>query len=1240
MADTATTRRRGTAAAAQPESSPPLLPVCDTVSGRKAASDPTEAIGHYERLADHLWLPPQVRQLAEDVFTEIRGGRTRWASVSGPYGYGKTAAGIAVWQHARQQGFTAVPPLSCSNFDELAQGIAALTSALHPQRLSRIDRLFRRVWERGLDEAVQADARRYEVPARKVRRMLQDKIQAGQISLDGQCHRLVEFLSELGRLALTWSGGLVVVLDELQQLLGPLDTRSVIQFREFVWGLRTEQSPCGVVVCLDAMLEARLARWAADLLHRIRESGPTLQLAEVYTSEFPRWLWGRLTTANGSPARADGGSLSAAVLRSLGQFVERPDLANGPRTVVDVFCRAIARYHATRSPYDVHDLVADLHDGVFRYFGEGAPVQRTLTELLKDDWLGADRDRATLVRTLAAFPRGCPPEVAVQVLGSPTRLAEVEAELFGPLLVRLPEGIALERLQQVRRPVSDWEQVLARCWDTLPAQDSLLAHAPDMVWRVLAARLFTESPGADAHWERTSDDSVTALTGWRFLRGSFDEDFPQRDLAVWIGTGGPTEWPDAIDLAVALVCDPSATAEASSTLDAGHPTPRLTLRLPLLRPLGPYVPSELERYHKYLQPEPFRPLTVIAAVHEIEAVAGRREPAGRDGGPDADGPPPELQSFVNITMSFMLGELLQGRVNLGPKSSVTQRGLELMRALFSAACRGKFPEYRTLFTHHHWTELLATYRKALRAESTSDPQRRGEEAVTGQKSDLLRMLFAQKSAAAGDSYLRLLGPLVDVSGSAGDFSVRLALHPGETLALDYLRRAGRKRAVPLSAVQEALRHAGYLAVEAETIVGLLTDRGFVAAVAGGLRPVVADRAEREQALQEIGSLSVRLTALLGDEEVPGVPEGQSLALLWAHLDQLRGLLRQTLGSLTQRLEGQGRSLRDQLGTVRAEIVPGEWGTSDVATHLRGIAKLLGRTRDSLVRGLEREAGKIDDELAAAREDGEEWAVACRKRSASFERIWRDLEQRVTEFLGQAGALRAWLPLNDRLASLSALGTKLSESDPAVGRSVRELVADLRERFATDHWAPVHDHAGVGSRLSQLEVQAQGLVFSSVQAYLRELDTLRTRFSDFLAGPAPTVVLGANAEAPPFARLYAWATEHFESAAALLRTRRGRNQPWRHPTRKSQAWADIDAQLSRALAAARSAPDFAAACRVGDLLLLMRQGFLVAAADRGQAVYEGPDGAVALGDVGRLLAEGKVRVRVEWLSLSDSDGEVS
>src|SRR5438874_1932744 len=157
MAEPKTTRRREEKQTR--EAAPPLLPVCDTVSGQKAADDPAGAIHHYEELAHQLWLPPRVQQLADSVLGEVRGGRTRWASISGPYGYGKTAAGIAVWRHVREQGFTGIPPLSCSSFDELAQGVAALASALHPEAGTRIEKLFRQVWDRGLNEAVQADSR-------------------------------------------------------------------------------------------------------------------------------------------------------------------------------------------------------------------------------------------------------------------------------------------------------------------------------------------------------------------------------------------------------------------------------------------------------------------------------------------------------------------------------------------------------------------------------------------------------------------------------------------------------------------------------------------------------------------------------------------------------------------------------------------------------------------------------------------------------------------------------------------------------------------------------------------------------------------------------------------------------------------------------------------------------------------------------------------------------------------------
>ncbi len=937
MADTTTSKRCTEKDRAAGPPAAPLLPVCDTVSGYSASQDAQAAIRHYGRLAEQLWLPPLVRDVADGILGHIRAGRTRWASISGPYGYGKTAAGVTVWRHAQSQGFTAIPPLSCSNFDEFAQGVAAVAAALHPEGRTAIEKLFRRVWERGLDDAVQGDARRYQLPVRSVRKLLQDKLQAGQLSLDGQCHRLVEFLSELGRLTTRWSHGLLVVMDEVQQLLGPLDTRAVIQFREFVWGMRTEQSPCGIVVCLDAMLEARLARWAADLLHRIRESGPTLQLTDVYSREFPGWLWGQLTTANGVPARASGGSLTDDVLLSLGQFVERPDLANGPRTVVDVFCRAIVRFGETRTPYGVNDLVADLHGGVFRYFGEGAPVQRILAELLADEWVTADADRASLVRTLAVFPRGCPTHIAAGAIGSSRRLAKARTDLFGPLLVDLPEGLALERLQQVRRLVADWEHVLARCWDTLPAQDGLLAHAPDMLWRVLGPRLFPKAPGAEAHWERTSNDSVAALTGWRFLRGSFDDAFPQRDLGVWVGAGSPPDWPRDVDLAIALICDAAADGEAVASVHVDGTVPQITVRLPLLRPL-PFVPSEVEKYRKYLQPEPFRALTILAAVHELESVAGRpADPEPTDGA--ASGPAP----FVTIAVEFLIREIIQGEVNLGPRHRVKQRGIELIRALFSAGCRAKYPEYQTLATHHHWADFIATYRSALKSQTLTDPQRQGQAAIEAAKAPLMRLLFGQKSTAAGDSLLRVLGPLVEWSGSAEAFSVRLPLHPGESIALEYLRATARKRAVPRTAVHETLRHRGYLLVESEAILGLLADRGLVAELSsGGVRPIVADRSERDAALQEIVAATARLRALQG--EAPPLPQEGSLRELWAQLEHVRNRLNEVVAERIATVEAHGKRLRGLIGSVRADTLPETWTATAVASHLGGIGKLLGARR--------------------------------------------------------------------------------------------------------------------------------------------------------------------------------------------------------------------------------------------------------------------------------------------------------
>jgi len=211
---------------------------------------------------------------------------------------------------------------------------------------------------------------------------------------------------------------------------------------------------------------------------------------------------------------------------------------------------------------------------------------------------------------------------------------------------------------------------------------------------------------------------------------------------------------------------------------------------------------------------------------------------------------------------------------------------------------------------------------------------------------------------------------------------------------------------------------------------------------------------------------------------------------------------------------------------------------------------------------------------------------------------------------------------------------LSESDPAIQRLFDNLAIKLRESLATGNWAPVHGHLDVGNRLAGLEANIQRLLFSRIKAHLGELDSLRVRYGDFLSGLAPfvgTEMGGDAAGESSFTAMYEWVLKNFSVTSQRLRARRSAGSPWNHPTRKSQSWTDLDGQLTRALSAARESPTYATVTKLGDLLLLARQGFLVAAsADGDEVVCEGAGSAHHLSELSGLIAEGKVRVRVEWI----------
>lgn len=1219
-----------------------LLPISDTVNGSRARECPADVLAHYERLSGRLWLPPQLDAFGNAVFDGIGGGRTTWASLTGPYGFGKTAAGILLWQQARKAGFLAIPPLSCTNYDEFAAGVAALAAEQLPKEKARVEKLYGEIWTGGIERIAKAEAERHDIPVRKLRKVFADQLEHGRWAPDGHSHRLVEFLARLGQLSCRSSRGLVVIVDELQQLLGPLDVSSLSRLREFVWGMRTEQSPCGVILTLDTQLEARLAHWAADLLHRVREDSPALQMTAVFNRDFPLWLWERLSTPNGRPGKVlPASAVSAAVLESLGQFVERPDLANGPRTVIDVFNRAVDHFHERGESYGVLDLVDDIHQGRFRFFGEGAPVQRILTQLLSDAWIEEDAVRRSLVRTLAAYPRGCPEPVVHTHVGNGRKLKAARDQLFGPLLVELPGGLALEQLQQVSRGGSSWENALARCWDSMPAVSALAEVVPELVTRVLLPRLFPGLGRPAGEWVLLEADARTAVSGFQRLRGSFDPAYPAREIAVWVGQQEPTQWLEDADLCISFVCvpqtDPSVQPKAEVANLEG--TPRIIFTVPALVPMDSSVPDEIARYQKYIQPEPLRPAYVLLGLRELQGFDGVPGGSSSSNGkarkhPDDTASTAErrkLAGFQELCLDHLMRFLLQGEIDAGVGRPVRQRGPELLRALFSVACRTRFPSYQTLITVRHWKALVDAYRTALGSEHLSQAQRRGQEDVTMPKADAYRLLFNQSSTAAGDSFIRSLGQLVRVTAKGDAWSLRFPLHPGESSLLEFLRSCGRSRPVPLPATAECLRHKGYVEEEAAQMVSLLVARGLlILDRARKVRLVSGGAGMEEESRKRVFTARDQLARLLVPPELPE-PLPTKAGELARLADELEGQVQEKVEACRSAREIQLKGVQEAIGTVRGISLPADWLDTGLSTHLAGIGDTLRRTQDKLIDSLRKETDRIQEEIAASANDSFGWAVRWVRRSDSVGAQLEKLKGRVAEFEAQSAALSSWVSVNQELFAVTILCTKIGATDPAPAHELAQLLGRTREQFSTDRWEPLGAAAEFRGALRPISQTLQGLLYSQARVYFGELEQLRQRFGQLLPNtPAPAFEGGKGEHRKgrsgydAFAALYGWALSGFNDAFTRAKQLKSRGHGWADPRKKKRSWNELSGSIERLLGMEGSALGIDHVMKVGELLSELLRGFT----GTSTGVFDTPEAALDFDVLRECFLRGEVVIRIE------------
>lgn len=1104
-------------------------PIFDTPRADQAARGPVGLLSDYRERARTVWLPAEAEAMVDSISAALsKGEGPVWGTLVGAFGFGKSATLTGLWQRFDDAGIPATPPLAVTSLDELFDGCATLLATGAGARADLVQ-----------------SARRQSLA-----------LGGGRVRRGADA--LVEFLRLLCGPEGSMRGGLVICIDELQQLLGPLDASALQDLRSLVWGLRTERVNCALLLTLDPLMYRRLDRWASDILHRIADRGYRLDLSRAYDARFVGWLWSHWR--DGLRVTRDS-CLDQDLQIALGQYVEREDLANGPRTVVEVFARIVEYPDGV---YGLPEFVKDLRTGQFRFFSGSQSAQALISSLLDDAWVNETPQRRQLVEILAGFPDGVRDETIARVLPKTEDWERVRRELFGPLLVKGGHGPALEVLQRVRRRTWELDELILRCWETLPAFDSLMSHAVGLVSSTLVSWWFGDHAESCGRWTEVEP----TIGPDRRFEGEFDPSFPDRRVRVEVRDRavplGPSD--DAELVVRFVVCGEGAClCDLEVADDPGLPV-LVTVTLPLLAPVSE-MSSALARYCKFLDPEPLRPIHLLAALAEVEAQKEHPEV-----------PEPmrlRTEVFRREVCDFLGSLLLQGEVMLGKDKRIRLSGVRLLRAQATRGLRQRYPDYRPLRRVPRWRDELSRYRRALVAPDMSPKQRVGVSPVEGAKYAVLQRL-EQQSVAAGDSLVRSLESLLDSEGGKEEYRLWFRLHDLERWALAQLD----DRRLPHVTMLDILQHHGCSATEADEVVSLLFARQAICTDGEGLL-------------------------------VSCLPKN----------DECDGADRESNDRKTPEIEARA-SIEDSLERVDRRLI-------EVLAQLRALEKLAPPLSGSLSKHLKAHVLDTTRRIEGTIAKAKALRSRCAKSGAvvnlgEIERRTHEAEEMLRRIVGDHARCKQWLHASVLLSALERRAERLKIETSGALTDARHRLAECirrwRERFATNGAGALAESRGFIDEIQAIEKSLDAHQLDERIAFDRRRKDFVEGFSWAATRPAPW---GLDAGDPtPFDSLDRWVLEAAELALSRLESAY-RPGGWQDPMKTQVTFRELHTRFAQALALAQA--DLAAIDDLRALERRLRDGFK--SAYQLEHTYNDPSAGPDFGQLAQAFANGEIELIV-------------
>lgn len=1070
-------------------SKPPI--VATHVGDFSQGSDAT--VQRYEEENATFIRPPAVQSYQRRLMSNILKGDTSVGCLVAPFGYGKTSTAIDVWSTAADSNLLAVPPFSCSSVAEMgeaiASGVAIVLETEFPDAARKVNDAYEAYLESSAHRIALHDVKKYGIEFDAAIRSIQEKIEKGYLHLEASGTNLLAFLEETVDIV-TQVGfeGMLVIVDEFQQFLGTINKAVVTNFRTLIWGLKTRDSlPLGLLITMDPDTERNLSERAGDVLHRIKEDGLYLQFSSVYDREFPRLLWDRYAETFGFRDTSQS-IIDRATLEAIGQICERSDLSNGPRTVIDVFQR-VANLHASRSaPYSPIDLVNDFVGGEIRFDGDRNKMASLVNELTSYDYIRRLPARVKTLKLMAAFPRGCPREIA-ESYNLADEFEQLTDELRGEIVIELPEGTALVDLQRIGKPQNKLNIILKKYWMQITEEEIIAERVLPLFCSYAIDPLFPAFGNVFSGWRRLEDDfSLTPEGGYlQIYEGTFFEEFPMRRVAVQV-CRDPNQAIDAqamdedIDLNLVFMLDCNEEAGKCSRYYNHHRT--FVFTIPVRQPFSRSLSRDIRWIEDYLSPVALTPGVLLSLIDYIRSQVPRI-----DGMSEAEHR--RIEDIQRKLQEFLAVMIFDGTIFEAVEIPIVSRGPQALREALFSIFQSLYPNYQTLLSSLQWERALETYLKVL--NSLSLLQRRGLESLSERKSRIAER-FGRRSHAGFESYIKRFGPLLDLkdwSGNRGE--IYFTSHPAEVHLLKLMTSEER---ISHNILVNELAMTGYTRREANYLLELMEARGHIRrdpdsriySPTTDLTVKELDRLGQELAYELRVLHSVmrdetlveeksRLSKLLeGLEEEGESSEAQlHLVQMQSHLHQLRSEARERLYSSLSKIRNQLYEhieyFSQELPLLETELL--------IDTHINGIQRNLVRDNSVVVSKLESLARRITDALLQPTRFADmsleqldtavtEYLILREEAIVEIEELESDISQREIYY--------SWVELAEQIRRLFDYLDRASQITEV--SHLRGLLEETIEAIATDF-------ATVGMKKA---VQIHDRYSHRVEELSRELDT--------------------------------------------------------------------------------------------------------------------------------------------------------